>query len=58
MNENILARLQEDYIILTFGPTGQNKDVCDFFLFLQNSNTSTPLVIRTNMKTGDTLRWK
>jgi hypothetical protein len=50
-------RLTEAYIITTFGPAGTNKTVCDFFLFFENSNTTTNLTTRTNTKTGATLRW-
>ncbi len=53
----ILQRLCEGYIIDTFGPTGLNKTVCDFFLFFKNSNTTTPITTRTITKTGATLRW-
>ena len=53
----ILERLQETYVVSTFGPSGQNKTICDFFYFLENSNTSTALVTRTNTKSGATLRW-
>lgn len=53
----ILERLKEDYIINTFGPAGQNKTVCDFFMCFFNSNTTTPLKTRANTKTGAILRW-
>ena len=53
----IKERLSEPYIVNTFGVKGQNKTVCDFFLFFENSNTSTPLNTRGNTKTGDVLRW-
>lgn len=51
--DSILERLSEDYITTTFA----DKDTCDFFLYFQNSNTSTNLTTRTNTKTGATLRW-
>ena len=53
----IRERLEEDYIVTTFGPDGADKTVCDFFLFFENSNTTSNLTTRTNTKTGDTLRW-
>lgn len=53
----ILERLGEDYILTTFGRDGLNKTVCDFFLFFENSNTTTNLTARGITKTGDTLRW-
>lgn len=55
----IYQRLAEDYVITTFGPGGANKSVCDFFLFFENSNTTTNIIVgsATTTKTGDTLRW-
>ncbi len=52
----IKARLQESYVVTTFGPDGTNKTVCDFFIFLQ-STLATALTTRTITKSGDTLRW-
>jgi hypothetical protein len=48
--------LQKPYIETTFGPTGANKTVCDFFLFFQNVKVGA-LTTRTSTKTGATLRW-
>ncbi len=53
----ILERLSEDYVLTTFGTKGSHKTVCDFFLFFENSNTTTNLTARGITKTGDTLRW-
>ena len=53
--DTILSRLSEDYIVETFGVDGLDKQVCDFFLFLETSNSTT--VTRPNTKTGSTLRW-
>lgn len=56
--DSILSRLKESYIITTFGPSGQNKSTCDFFMYwevissYQNSHATS-----TNTKTGATLRW-
>lgn len=55
--DSILARLSENYVINTFGPEGLDKDVCDFFLYFENSNTTTPLTEKSNSKTGAILRW-
>jgi peptidoglycan/xylan/chitin deacetylase (PgdA/CDA1 family) len=53
----ILGRLQEQYIIDTFGPAGQNKTVCDFFIFLQVNPAYLTHIARTITKSGATLRW-
>jgi len=53
----ILSRLEEEYVVTTFGPDGANKTICDFFIFLQTTNATTALTTRTVTKTGATLRW-
>ena len=55
--DTIYNRLLETYVDTTFGPEGLNKTVCDFFLYFENSNTTTNLGARTSSKTGATLRW-
>jgi peptidoglycan/xylan/chitin deacetylase (PgdA/CDA1 family) len=55
--DTIEGRLATSYMQSTFGPAGQNKTICDFFMIFWNSNTSTALETRTNTKTGATLRW-
>lgn len=53
----ILGRLQEEYVINTFGYTGQNKRACDFFMFFEVKAGALSHSERTITKTGDTLRW-
>jgi len=51
----LLARLQPgEYLHTTFGPSGQNKAVCDFVYVWQTSGDITSRIIT---KSGDTLRW-
>jgi len=54
---SILSRLEEEYVINTFGEDGQDKETCDFFIWLKHINTETALTARTLSKTGDTMRW-
>ena len=57
------ARLQPDYLDSAatgylyniFGPSGQNKTVCDFLFMLKTRLTTTPS--KAIVKTGATLRW-
>lgn len=52
--EELYNRLSSGYLFDTFGPSGQNKEVCDFvFVTFINSN----LTARTWTKTGDQIRW-
>lgn len=53
----ILDRLNEDYVVNTFGPDGLDKSVCDFFIFFENDETEDPLVEGVTTKSGATLRW-
>ena len=53
--DSIKGRLAE--VEDVFGPDGLDKSVCDFFMYFQNSNTTTNLTTRTNTKTGATARW-
>jgi hypothetical protein len=55
--DTILGRLSQSYIVNTFGPSGQKKTVCDFFMIFWNSNTTTALATRANTNSGATLRW-
>lgn len=51
----ILGRLQEDYVVTTFGPTGANKADCDFFIYF---DTWVGLHASSRIdKTGASLRW-
>lgn len=52
----ILSRLQEQYIIDTFGPSGANKTTCDFFIYLWQATATATQIARTFTKTGATLR--
>ena len=55
----IIDRLEETYVVDTFGPTGLNKTVCDFFIFIECQSTQGALINagRIVTKTGDTIRW-
>ena len=55
--DTIKKILNSSWVVATFGPTGQNKTVCDFFLFFRNTNTTTKLTTKTNDKSGATLIW-
>ena len=51
----ILGRLQEDYVVTTFGPAGTDETACDFFMFMET--IAGLKTTRTVTKTGATLRW-
>jgi hypothetical protein len=55
--DTITAILNTPSVVSTYGPAGQNKTVCDFFIYLRNTNVTTALTARNNIKTGATLNW-
>jgi hypothetical protein len=55
--DTIRTILSSPWVVQTFGPGGQNKQICDFFLIFWNSNTTTSHATMTNTKTGNTLWW-
>ncbi len=54
---NIASRLSEQHIVDTFGPSGTNKSVCDFFLYFDVHASGLTHSANTVTKTGNTLRW-
>lgn len=56
VESEFLSRLQPgEYLYTIFGPTGQNKTICNFvILFNFTGNLSSP---KDNHKSGDVLRW-
>lgn len=55
----IIDRLEETYIVDTFGSAGQNKTTCDFFVFLETAQKTDALANggRVVTKTGELIRW-
>ena len=54
----VLTELEKQYVIDTFGAGGQNKSVCDFFMFFEVvAAYQAAHVAQTNTKSGATLRW-
>jgi hypothetical protein len=53
--DTIITVMNTASLVSTYGPSGQNKTVADFFFYLHNNNTTAALTARTQTKSGATM---